>query len=81
MEARFRAFLEGLEMENIEELMRKTPVELKLVGSVMANRIKSLKLSALRQGDQVYDEKCPKCVNGKLDRIILRCPWCGYERR
>ena len=47
METKFRAFLEGLEMEKIDELMQKTPVELKLIGSVMANRIKSLKLSAI----------------------------------
>ena len=49
MEAKFRAFLEGLEMENIDKLMQKTPVELKLIGSVIAGRIKDLKISVLKQ--------------------------------
>lgn len=23
--------------------------------------------------------KCPSCSNGKLEQIIKRCSWCGFE--
>jgi hypothetical protein len=49
MEAKLIAFLEGLEMENIEELVKKDPDELKLVGEVMSNEIKALKLLKLNE--------------------------------
>lgn len=36
-------FFEGLQMENIEELMEKPPIALKFIGSVMANELDKLK--------------------------------------
>jgi len=58
VESKFRAFLEGLEMENIDELMQKTPVELKLVGAVMASRMKDLKIVALKQEIKDRGRRC-----------------------
>jgi len=37
--------------------------------------------SSFHQADPPTDaEKCPNCIMGCLDIIILRCSHCGYER-
>jgi len=36
-------FLEGLQMENIDEVMDKPPIALKFIGSVMASEMEKLK--------------------------------------
>lgn len=59
---KLRAFLEGLEMQNIEELMLITPVELKLIGTVMADEIRVLKSCA---SEPSVEADAGKCVNLK----------------
>ena len=41
-EEKLRAFCEGLEMENIDKLLSGTPADFRLIGQVMAQRIKDV---------------------------------------
>lgn len=50
-------FFEGLQMENIDELMDKPPIALKLIGSVMAGEIDKLK-TITRSFDKTPPMRC-----------------------
>ena len=58
MDAKFRAFLEGLEVKKIDELMEKTPTEIKLIGSAMANKIKKLNLMIFEKDFEIKTLQC-----------------------
>ncbi len=50
-------FFEGLQMENIEELMDKPPVALKFLGSVMASEMDKLK-TVTRSFERLQPNRC-----------------------
>lgn len=50
-------FFEGLQMDNIEELMDKPPVALKFIGSVMASEMAKLK-TVTRSLDRSQPTRC-----------------------
>ncbi len=54
---KLRYFFEGLEMENIDSLMEKSPIELKFIGSVMASRIKDIEMLKFFNGCIGAEEK------------------------
>ena len=66
-------FFEGLQMDNIDELMEKPPIALRFIGSVMAGEIDKLKTVTRSFGrnqpnnrcirEEVCDMKRPGCTD------------------